>query len=245
MPAKGTHVSPEGKERMRLAAARRWADPDYVAKFSASRRALYQDPAYRERITESIRAAMRRPEVHARMVAAARDPERCAKIGASSRGRKDPPEVAAKKGRPKGYHISETHRAILLRASHTWPPEKVEKVRQARLRQYFPQKATKIEQALEAEFQKRRLKFEMHKSMFGRFQPDFVFENVRLVVQADGDYWHSHQVPRSLARDARFNAAALSEGWTVWRFSENEILGNPAACGRAVATFIRSHKPRM
>lgn len=115
-----------------------------------------------------------------------------------------------------------------------------EKLRQARLRQRFPQKMTTLERALFSEFKKRRLRFEMHKTMFGRFQPDFVFENVRLIVQADGDYWH-RQSKVNAERDERFNAKALAAEWTVWRFAESEIRQNPRACGKAVARFIHSH----
>ena len=96
---------------------------------------------------------------------------------------------------------------------------------------------TSIEQVLYTEFKRRRLSFEMHKSMFGRFQPDFVFEDVRLIVEADGDYWH-----RQLGRDHQPLAdAASAAGWTVWRFAETEIRMHPNACGRAVAKFVRSH----
>lgn len=115
-----------------------------------------------------------------------------------------------------------------------------EKIRQARLKQHFPQRMTSIEGALYREFKKRRLKFEMHKTMFGRWQPDFVFEDVKLIVQADGDYWH-RQRPGALERDARFNEAARAADWTVWRFAETEIEMHPEACARAVARFVRSH----
>ena len=117
-------------------------------------------------------------------------------------------------------------------------PEYRAKQRAARLRQVFPSKMTSIEQTLFGEFKKRRLKFEMHRTMFGRFQPDFVFEDVQLIVQADGDYWHRQRKP---GRDARLNEAAAQAGWTVWRFAESEIQQHPAACGRAVARFVRSH----
>ena len=112
------------------------------------------------------------------------------------------------------------------------------KARKTRLRQRLPTKMTSIEYLLHQEFKKRRLKFEMHKTMFGRWQPDFVFENARLIVQADGDYWHSR--PEVKRRDAAFNQAARA-GWTVWRFGEREIEMHSAVCARAVAKFVRDH----
>jgi very-short-patch-repair endonuclease len=118
-------------------------------------------------------------------------------------------------------------------------PETCEKLRQLRLRQHFPTKMTSIECRLHDEFKKRRLHFEMHKTMFGRFQPDFVFESARLIVQADGDYWHSR--PDMKEREARFAIAAHAAGWSVWRFGEKEIHMHAAACARAVARFVRDH----
>lgn len=120
-------------------------------------------------------------------------------------------------------------------------PDVREKFRQNRLKRHPPTKMTHIEKALCEQFRKRHLKFEMHKAMFGRWWPDFVFEGARLIIQADGDYWH-RQKPDVTERDGRFNEVARAEGWTVWRFGEWEITDHPEACGRAVASFIRSHR---
>jgi len=123
-------------------------------------------------------------------------------------------------------------------------PENRERVRQARLRQHFPVKMTTIECLLRDEFRKRRLKFEMHKAMFGRFQPDFVFEQARLIVQADGDYWHGPKSPNKV-RDQAFNDMARAKGWSVWRFGETEIHMHAPICARAVARFVRDHGLRF
>lgn len=114
-------------------------------------------------------------------------------------------------------------------------------IRQARLRQKFPVRMTSIEQALYDEFTKRRLTFEMHRTMFGRWQPDFVFESARLIVQADGDYWHSR--PGAKENDEAFNHAAEIAGWCVWRFSEKVIKQDTTACARSVARFVHDYAP--
>lgn len=119
-------------------------------------------------------------------------------------------------------------------------PETRERNRQSRLRHHFPSKMTSIERLLYNEFKKRRLHFEMHKTMFGRFQPDFIFENARLIVQADGDYWHSTAKARK--QDAAFAEFAAAEGWSVWRFGEREIHMHAVTCARAVARFVRDHQ---
>jgi len=135
---------------------------------------------------------------------------------------------------------AETREKMRQSALKRWAdPKARQKMRELRLRQTFPTKMTSIEKALYQEFKKRHLKFEMHKAMFGRFQPDFVFEQAKLIVQADGDYWHN--LAKGRRQDARFNEAAHAEGWSVWRFGEQEIMMHPAACARAVARFIRDH----
>ena len=122
---------------------------------------------------------------------------------------------------------------------HRHTPESIEKMRQGRLRHRYPTKMTSIERLLRDEFKKRRLRFEMHKTMFGRFQPDFVFESAMLIVEADGDYWHSR--PDRKANDTAFGGLAAAAGWSVWRFGEREIKMHAPACARAVARFVRSH----
>lgn len=109
------------------------------------------------------------------------------------------------------------------------------------MKQRFPAEMTAIERILCDGFRKRRLTFEMHRPAFGRFQPDFTFEAVKLFVCADGDYWHS--IASAMVRDYAFNARAISDGWTIIRFSEAVIRAQPEACIQAVAKFIRSHQP--
>lgn len=148
--------------------------------------------------------------------------------------------------RTANYKVSEEtkekmRQAKLDRPVRYWKgkarPEHIEIMRQTRLKQRPPQAMTDIEKALYDQFKKRRLKFEMHKSMFGRWQPDFVFEKAKLIVQADGDYWHDK--PEVKERDQKFNDIAELNEWSVMRFSGTAIKKDAAACARAVVQFIR------
>ncbi len=208
---------------------------------------LWSDPAYRERMRKAHLGYKHTPEAKAKMTAALHeryktDPHARQKAAKGGRQPRSPEYWEANRKRlaklnatPK--HIEANRRAHLGKKRS---PETREKIRQKRLRQRLPVKMTSIERALMEQFKKRRLKFEMNKSMFGRFQPDFVFESVKLIVQADGDYWH-RQSTVNVERDQRFNVRAEETGWTVWRFAESEIVQHPEACGRAVARFVRSH----
>lgn len=96
-------------------------------------------------------------------------------------------------------------------------PKKREKLRQARLRQRFPKKNTDIENILRMGFVRRRLHFFMHQPMFSRFICDFVFPHIKLIIEADGEYWH-----RTKDHSPLYDAAR-SLGWQVWRFSGSLI----------------------
>lgn len=171
-----------------------------------------------------------------------RDPKQRDKMCKGRLGRKQSAETQEKKRQARlGYrHSPETRERLRQTAlGRKIPPEQREKIRQARLRQRFP--LTDIEEILRYEFKKRRLKFEMHKAMFDAWQPDFVFGGARLIVQADGAYWHNRRHPRNVAHDEAFNARAAEENWTVFRFTGREIKEHPAACAKAVATYVRHH----
>lgn len=106
------------------------------------------------------------------------------------------------------------------------------RLRYARLQQKPPTQMTSIERALAEEFDRRGLAYVMHKPLFGRYRPDFVFEDACLIVQADGDYWHKRGSQPH--RDRRFNETAQDAGWTVLRFWEHQINKDAAACANAV-----------
>lgn len=200
-------------------------------------------PESREKIRQALLGKPKSPEAVEKMRQALRGktlkPEHVEAMRRARLGQKRTPEQRerirqSKLGKKRSPQACEAMRQA------NQQPEAKERRRQARLRRTFRQKMTSIELALYAEFKKRRLKFEMHKTMFGRFQPDFVFEQAKLVVEADGDYWHS--LPKAREREVAFNAAAITEGWSVWRFGEREIQMHAAICARAVARFVRSHR---
>ncbi len=122
------------------------------------------------------------------------------------------------------------------RRNRRFSAETRERNRAGRMRQHFPTQMTKIESALHDEFTRRGWSFEMHRTMFHRWQPDFMFELARVIVQADGDYWHTR--PESAAKDAAFNWAANAGGWTVLRFWERDIKRDVSACADIVALHL-------
>jgi hypothetical protein len=69
-----------------------------------------------------------------------------------------------------------------------------------------------------------------------RFVCDFVIPAAMLVVECDGDYWHSK--PGAKSRDKRRDAYLRACGYTVLRFSETEIERDVAACVQSVLSRL-------
>jgi very-short-patch-repair endonuclease len=67
----------------------------------------------------------------------------------------------------------------------------------------------------------------------GRWSVDFLLRESRIVVECDGDYWHSR--PEVVARDIRKNADLEERGYAVIRLNESEIRASPEALARDVA----------
>lgn len=71
----------------------------------------------------------------------------------------------------------------------------------------------------------------------GKFVPDAVVPDARLVVQFDGDYWHdragTNTEPRIIRRvtyDRTQDNYVRACGWEVIRFWDSDLRNDPAAC---------------
>jgi DNA mismatch endonuclease (patch repair protein) len=127
---------------------------------------------------------------------------------------------------------------------------------------------TKHELVLRRQLWAQGLRYRKHVTgLPGR--PDIVFRAARVIVFCDGDFWHGrnweerkrklevgHNAPywlakieRNMERDRARTALLESEGWTVLRFWETDVLRDPRSAAdriqRAVeASAFRSSKPR-
>lgn len=65
---------------------------------------------------------------------------------------------------------------------------------------------------------------------------DFAFENARLVVEVDGDYWHGR--PEQRKKDRARDAYLRKCGWRVMRLRECDIRADAIACGKNVLAML-------
>jgi len=77
----------------------------------------------------------------------------------------------------------------------------------------------------------------------GHYTVDFLLEASRVVVQADGDYWHAnpaiYPVPTAAQKDRRRLDASCdsflhNQGYRVLRFWEKDLYNNPKMCLQAL-----------
>lgn len=80
---------------------------------------------------------------------------------------------------------------------------------------------TSIERKLYEELKNRGLLFETQKLINGRFLVDAYIPSLNLVIEADGDYWHS--LDRVVKKDKAENAYLKKCGFKTIRISEKEI----------------------
>lgn len=107
-----------------------------------------------------------------------------------------------------------------------------EEFRERRLNQVFPMKNSSLEEMVFKELNNKNVDYKKHFPIKG--QPDIVFEDEQIAVFLDGCYWHGCSLcgfdgPKSRPknRDKEVTASLESKGWTVLRFWEHDIVGNP------------------
>lgn len=71
----------------------------------------------------------------------------------------------------------------------------------------------------------------------GFYSLDFAFTDQKLVVECDGDYWHS--LPKQQARDKAKEAYLRNKGWVIFRLTETDINLSPDECASRVQAKLQ------
>lgn len=88
-------------------------------------------------------------------------------------------------------------------------------------------KDTSIELAIEAELIKQNIPYLKQSPVEGIALVDFLLPN-KIIIQCDGDYWHSLQKVKN--RDANQDFALGFRGYKIYRFSGTEIRKSASRC---------------
>lgn len=126
-----------------------------------------------------------------------------------------------------------THHAARLTA-YTRSPEGRVNLRRRRLTQRF--KSSELERLLAAAYTQAGLTFEEQVPLWDAWQVDFVFRDAQLIVEADGEYWHT--LPKRMASDRALDKEAEKQGWAVLRLSEKQIREQIDECVRRTKEVV-------
>jgi len=89
-------------------------------------------------------------------------------------------------------------------------------------------KDTNIELKVEAELQRRNINYQKQVPLCKIAIVDFYLPEYRIVIQCDGDYWHS--LPKQKEKDIRQDTVLTFNGFNVYRFWEHEINKSVKEC---------------
>lgn len=108
---------------------------------------------------------------------------------------------------------------------------------QALLRKQEKAEPTSIERKIMDCLSEQGIEYEFQYSIYGsnglkRYACDFAFPAAMLIVECDGNYWHS--LKKSIASDKRKDKYLKQLGYTVLRFGETQINQDTAACVQAI-----------
>lgn len=124
-------------------------------------------------------------------------------------------------------------------------------------------KGTRCELTLRQALRRHDLRYTVHcASLTGR--PDLVLRSQRIAIFCDGDFWHGRnlksriarlskghnaeywtaKIKRNVERDRRNTRRLSSEGWTVLRFWETDILRDTERVVRAVIRAVECAERR-
>lgn len=97
-------------------------------------------------------------------------------------------------------------------------------------------KRTSIEVKMEEELLRRGIDFEQEYSVGSRYLVDFYLPQFNIVVECDGDYWHT--IPKVFEKDLRKDAYLISQGYEVVRFYETQINLSVESCVDIILSIL-------
>jgi very-short-patch-repair endonuclease len=106
---------------------------------------------------------------------------------------------------------------------------------------YSMPRETTIESLVYAELERRGVTFVKQQVIDGLWVADAIIPGARMVIECDGEYWHS--LPEMQERDRRKDAYLKARGYKVLRFPEAAIRADVKGCvQRVVDALIDRYK---
>ena len=135
-----------------------------------------------------------------------------------------------KRGYPKGpllQAFKKGHTPWNKGIANCWSDEILQKIKDARAKQVFLNSNTSIELKIKEQLDKYEIQYE-HPFPLWRFICDFRIKNTNIIIECDGDYFHS--LPRNRRYDYMKNKYCKENGWRIIRLTEKQINNNIDEC---------------
>jgi len=100
---------------------------------------------------------------------------------------------------------------------------------------HMPKKETSIEKILNERLKEAGLNFETQKPIGRIAVVDFLVKG-KLIIQADGDYWHSLDYMKT--KDERQDRVLKQMGYIILRFLGSKIKSNPDECIKTIKEYL-------
>ena len=209
----------EVKEKRSESMKKIWADPN----------SKYSSPEYRNKISENSKKRMADPNSKFNSL-------ECKKKQSNSMKRRwvDPNSTI------NSSECKHKKSESLKKAFST--PEHKERMRQHRLHQRMPRNGTSIERAIEGVLDELEVAY-FSGLPFGRFQYDEFLPKYDILIECDGDYWHS--LPKVIESDKKKNIIAKENGYLLLRFTGTEIRKDIEYCKDTIEYSIQEQKERI
>lgn len=147
--------------------------------------------------------------------------------------------------------MTKTIRKMVADGTHTsLRPEIRKKMTRASLRANSLLVSSRTEGVLTSEFTKLGLVFETQLPIFSHhndnnnrdyfYYADFAFPEQRVIVEADGEPWHTWDKKR-IEHDKIRQERIEAQGWTVLRYTGAQIQKDAGAIGSEVRAILRNH----
>jgi very-short-patch-repair endonuclease len=201
---------------------------EHKTRTSETLKRLWASKAYRERMVK-IHNSPKTLEKHRKTGLNSINPEmleRARKLGASSKG-KPSPRLGAKLSQETKDKLSEYNNRPNILLAHRLRGQSIAK----RVRK----SGTDIEIKIWNLLRELNIKFKSN-SKLGFFVPDILIENKKLIIECDGDYWHSspESIKRLKYRDKEFKKL----GYSVLHLKGSIIYHNMELCKKLILSKV-------
>lgn len=143
-----------------------------------------------------------------------------------------------------GWMNNDERRALTKSVFEAWRKANPEKVRaqslRANLAQQHKKYPTSIEKLLMDALDAKGVQYIFQYEVGNKFLCDFGFPESMLIVECDGDYWHSRPIQKK--RDASKDAYLHACGYTVLRFSGTRLTTDIKGCMDSILSQIGLNK---